>query len=321
MKPAPDKDGGSSTRIYNWLLKGHIKPILLGLKHAFFGLYRGGKLLSQSSIARHRLFVLLFGNGTALAIFWLLNYILTLVLSLLPEAPGAQSQESFFGIATFVLSFLYVLVYIAVYLIYICAVVVLALVMKPINSFCHLDIATEADKLLKIKAVCVDENESLVAKFSASVADSLYTLILLTFLLLQGFLVEAVPGIGFPLSFVHQSLLCSVFSFDYTLYSQGFSVFQRAALCQKYWTYFVGFGLPITLFLKLFVPVGFTSYFFPPLFSMYIAAAFLTKLPKASEMQPPVSVPFFMLPLFATEKFIPIITRASRWRFLSPSHR
>lgn len=77
--------------------------------------------------------------------------------------------------------------------------------------------------------------------------------------LAQKYAVQVVPWVGAPVAAAFSTLLCALYSFEYTWGMQGVPVVKRLRFVEENWAYFVGFGTPtvlLTFFWPLFVSLA-----------------------------------------------------------------
>eukprot|EP00051_Salpingoeca_urceolata_P024415 m.429022 g.429022 ORF g.429022 m.429022 type:complete len:207 (+) comp20235_c0_seq11:340-960(+) len=117
---------------------------------------------------------------------------------------------------------------------------------------------------------------SLMATLTEQIADMLWSIVMQQILLIQVGLMQAVPMVGTPLSFVYTCWLYSLYSFEYTWLNARWSVRKRLDYYESHWAYFLGFGVPFTVatfFLSFFVGAAIFSLLFPVFIAVAAAAS------------------------------------------------
>ncbi|CAB3403138.1 unnamed protein product [Caenorhabditis bovis] len=109
-----------------------------------------------------------------------------------------------------------------------------------------------------------------------SAADSVVSVILGFVFLIQGLLMEwiPVPLLSTVASFVHVCLLNSMYCFEYFWSSRSVKFKSRINSIESRWTYFVGFGTPISLASSLSGSVVVNGCVFAMLFPFFIISSY-----------------------------------------------
>ncbi|XP_039299827.1 etoposide-induced protein 2.4 homolog isoform X2 [Nilaparvata lugens] len=139
---------------------------------------------------------------------------------------------------------------------------------KVINSLWFQDIADSAYRFSRGRPT---------QTFSVSklVADNLFSIMIQTFFLVQCMLVSKIPHslISLVLFHVHMSLLYSLYSFEYKWYNMGWELHKRLTYIENNWSYFLGFGLPLSVFTAIPSSYLISGCVFSMLFPLFIISA------------------------------------------------
>ncbi|ORZ17282.1 etoposide-induced protein 2.4-domain-containing protein [Absidia repens] len=133
-----------------------------------------------------------------------------------------------------------------------------------------------------------------------SVAATIYTTIFYINCGVFASLLRFIPVIGVALSFAMNCLIMSYYCFEYRWVYLGWSLEQRIAYVEQHWSFFLGFGFPVTL-ITFFLSTLRSGAVFPLLYPSYVIMAFLANPKSASPSGQPVassvsSTPEYMLP-------------------------
>ncbi|XP_030767243.1 etoposide-induced protein 2.4 homolog [Sitophilus oryzae] len=117
---------------------------------------------------------------------------------------------------------------------------------RVINAFWFQDIADSAYRYSRGRPVAFPSISELFA-------DSIFSIFVQFLFLLQASLTSYIPiyPVGYILYVVQMSLLYSLYSFEYKWFNMGWKLHERLAFIENHWPYFVGFGLPLTIFTQL----------------------------------------------------------------------
>ncbi|PHT89263.1 Protein EI24 -like protein [Capsicum annuum] len=88
-----------------------------------------------------------------------------------------------------------------------------------------------------------------------SIAEQLYSVLLLTFFFVQVYVTGFIPYIGKALNFMLLSWLYAYYCFEYKWNLSGLSLDKRLDLFESNWAFFAGFGNPCVLAIFLFSPL------------------------------------------------------------------
>ncbi|KAI4462749.1 p53 induced protein [Holotrichia oblita] len=88
---------------------------------------------------------------------------------------------------------------------------------------------------------------------SKLLADLIFSIVVQALFLVQAMLVEYIPifWVGYCLSVIHMSLLYSLYAFEYKWINMGWELHHRLSYIETNWPYFIGFGLPLTIFTQI----------------------------------------------------------------------
>lgn len=128
------------------------------------------------------------------------------------------------------------------------------------------------------------------------VADILVKLTLTLMLLVMATLFYFIPVIGPLIAFVLTCLLYAFYAFDYRWDANGWKLEQRLDHFHRNYSFFVGFGMPITI-LSFFMPFFLSNGIFAFLFPLYSLLAIKVK-PDTSKPLIMESLPIFRLPFW-----------------------
>jgi len=115
---------------------------------------------------------------------------------------------------------------------------------KILNCIWFVEIADTAyrRKLGRPVSSLITSKESVFKVLSKTMADFVFSIQVETFFLMQAQLVGLLPIVGSTLSFIHMSMLYSLYAFEYTWTNLGWNVVKRISFIENNWPYFVGFG-------------------------------------------------------------------------------
>eukprot|EP00048_Salpingoeca_helianthica_P020807 m.8621 g.8621 ORF g.8621 m.8621 type:complete len:298 (+) comp5258_c0_seq1:239-1132(+) len=133
-------------------------------------------------------------------------------------------------------------------------------VCKIINSIYYQVIADEA--------FLYGEGSNSAAQKRESVPNLMYSLLVELLLLIQASVFTAIPYV-WPLGLIYSCWLSSLYSVEYQWINLGLSAVERFTRFERYWAYFLGFGLFFTV-LTFFLPFFYGSGLFGLLFPLYI---------------------------------------------------
>lgn len=92
----------------------------------------------------------------------------------------------------------------------------------------------------------------LFVSFSVIIADTLFSLLVQTLFLIQSMVVNLLPfNYFYFLTYLHLSLLYSLYSFEYKWCNMGWELHKRLTYIENYWPYFLGFGTILTILTQL----------------------------------------------------------------------
>lgn len=142
-----------------------------------------------------------------------------------------------------------------------------------------------------LRALNLDPPRSI--EFSTALADLLVSLLLGCVFLVQGLLVSYLPLPSFlcsVISFVHLSLLNSMYSFEYFWSSRSALLHTRIERLEAYLPYFVGFGAPLTFVSTLSSNFLLNGCVFGTFFPLFIISSYKAswEKPKALRRHTPV---------------------------------
>lgn len=139
------------------------------------------------------------------------------------------------------------------------------LLSRIVSSFWFQDIADSAYRYRQGKP-------SNPPNWAKLVADYLFSLLVATLFLGQSTLVSKMPLplLGDILSLVHTCLLYALYAFEYKWYNMGWELHRRLTFIEENWPYFLGFGLPLALTIRMFTSYVMSGCFFSVLFPFFI---------------------------------------------------
>lgn len=125
-------------------------------------------------------------------------------------------------------------------------VVPLLLLSKIINALWFQDIADSAYRYSRGRPVSFPS-------ISMFFADSIFSIVVQCLFLIQATITKYIPiyPVGYILYTVQMSLLYSLYSFEYKWFNMGWELHKRLSFIEENWPYFIGFGLPLTIFTQL----------------------------------------------------------------------
>ncbi|KAI9254058.1 etoposide-induced protein 2.4-domain-containing protein [Sporodiniella umbellata] len=139
---------------------------------------------------------------------------------------------------------------------------------------------TIADKSYQIQR---SQQQKAAANPVENVASGIFTTILYINCGVTGALLGNVPGIGMGLSFLMNCFISSYYCFEFKWIYLAWNIEQRLSFMEKHWSFFLGFGCPMTLmtfFLSFLRSCAIFNIIYPFFIIMAILAA-----PKASTQQ------------------------------------
>lgn len=88
---------------------------------------------------------------------------------------------------------------------------------------------------------------------SKLLADLIFSIVVQALFLVQAMVVEYIPifWVGYCLSIIHMCLLYSLYAFEYKWINMGWELHHRLSYIETNWPYFIGFGLPLTIFTRM----------------------------------------------------------------------
>ncbi|RZF33505.1 hypothetical protein LSTR_LSTR010161 [Laodelphax striatellus] len=139
---------------------------------------------------------------------------------------------------------------------------------KVINSLWFQDIADSAYRFSRGRP-------KQAFSVSKLVADTLFSIMIQTFFLVQCMVVSQLPNffIAQILYHLHMSLLYSLCSFEYKWYNMGWELHKRLTYIESNWPYFLGFGLPLSVLTAIPSPYFISGCVFSMLFPLFIISA------------------------------------------------
>eukprot|EP00058_Branchiostoma_floridae_P013546 XP_002599034.1 hypothetical protein BRAFLDRAFT_104270 [Branchiostoma floridae] len=166
-------------------------------------------------------------------------------------------------------------------------IVPLFLLSKVVNSLWFQDIADAAYRKSHGRPVYARK-----ISLGKMIADLLFSVLMQSLFLIQTEAVKLIPiaGVGQAASFVHLSLLCSLYSFEYKWFNMGWEVQKRVTYVENNWLYFLGFGLPLALLTSLPSSFLISGCVFSILFPLFIIGG--------NEAKPPMQQFSYPLRLF-----------------------
>ncbi|CAH1168389.1 unnamed protein product [Phyllotreta striolata] len=125
-------------------------------------------------------------------------------------------------------------------------VIPLFLLSKVVNALWFQDIADSAYRHTRGRPVF---SQSL----SKVLADSIFSILIQLLFLIQAMAVSYIPinMVGYTLSSVQMCMLYSLYAFEYKWFNMGWELHKRLSFIESHWPYFIGFGLPMTVFTQL----------------------------------------------------------------------
>ncbi len=234
--------------------------------------------LDQKPKAVWRIFCCIAVNVTCIVGLWLIQQLLGLVVSL-RESRSCQAQpepladlESAPGRGSAVQWWAVWFLWLFSHLVRSLWLLPFFLVTRLVNCLWFQDIASAALRHLG--------RASVAQSFSRGAADFLLAVLLETVFLVQSFTVKylvPVPYIAPLLTYVHVSLLYSLYCFEYYWMSAGVELKQRLTRIESNWPYFLGFGLPLTLLTLSYSNFIVSGCLFGAFFPFFIISSFQAK--------------------------------------------
>jgi hypothetical protein len=132
------------------------------------------------------------------------------------------------------------------------------LICTALNIYYWQNISQDVPGGLKIPIEPPDPNENFMDSLKKILRDisiiannSLFRILLLPGLAVQAFVFSKIPWLTYPIQIISGSLMNAFYAFEYDWNKAGLTLDQQTAFFEKNWTYFLGFGLPLTLILHL----------------------------------------------------------------------
>lgn len=124
---------------------------------------------------------------------------------------------------------------------------------KILNIFWFVEIADVAyrKKFGRPVSSLLSSKDSIFKVLSKTMADFVFSINVEVCFLLQAQLVGLIPIFGPALSFIHMSLLYSLYAFEYTWTNLGWTVVRRLGYIENNWPYFIGFGVLLSTLTSL----------------------------------------------------------------------
>eukprot|EP00117_Sycon_ciliatum_P048249 scpid87942/ scgid34372/ Etoposide-induced protein 2.4 homolog len=295
--------------------KAYIIAPLLGARHLVEGVMMSPKLFRESEVVRTKIYWTIFFNAVCVmllvGVFHLYGPVaLTALVQHLAQLADSVAGE--YGLRLSVLRMtndwldeLLLVYHLIFWLLWAIPLIVLT---KVLSCFWYQDISDIA--CIYFKRDEPRRFKQTPRSASSQYTDAVYSALLSLVFMVQTAVVQQVPYAGPLLALVLNGLLVSLYSFEYTWFDRGVPLQKRVALISKYWTYFAGFGVPVSLlttviFSNWMYSLPLTAIVFPFL----IITAAQAKVPQIHEVSEPVQVPIFYLAYRVTDAFIARVHR------------
>jgi len=143
---------------------------------------------------------------------------------------------------------------------------------KILNSLWFLEIADVAYRRKHgrpLTSILATRTDSIFKYLSKLMSDFLFSIVLESLFLCQANMISLIPVIGPPFTFLHLSLLYSLYAFEYTWMNFGWGVVKRISYIENHWPYFLGFGFLLS-FLSTMSSTVVSGCLFGVLFPLFI---------------------------------------------------
>lgn len=132
-----------------------------------------------------------------------------------------------------------------------------------INNSNHCDIAARSFEIFVGKQ---GKKPSSISSITADLITKLYRFLLMFVYIATAILVLCIPVIGHPLGILLLSCMGSFYCFEHQWINKGWKLSQSIQYFESHWSYFLGFGMPMTILSLLFpllVKYGLFAFVFP----------------------------------------------------------
>lgn len=149
----------------------------------------------------------------------------------------------------------------------------------------------------------IDSLQKISRNISKAINNSFFRLLLIPGLLAQEFVLSFIPwaSIRYPIQILSGSLMNAFYAFEYDWNKSGLTLDKQIVFFENNWTYFLGFGLPLTIMLQLIPPL-YTAQAFAILLPSFVIFSTQSKIFEPQTIQP------YRLPYFWLAKRLPVLT-------------